>query len=180
MVAACGGNVAGNWMVSSSCYEINGALGGTFCPNGTITAHATYSGTFTFGTDSTYSMALSVSANEVLWFPAACLTSQGVTTTCEQLTLTLMDQVAGSGISSIQCTASARGGCDCIAVASQPIPPAVGTYASSGATLTLAPNDGTTPNNFGYCATTNQLDLLPPSMTSDGLAATGDIMFVRQ
>ena len=176
MVGACGGNIVGNWVVSTSCYQAQGSFGSS-CPEGTISASAQYSGTFSFGADGSYTSSLTASAIEMIWIPATCLARQPGITTCDQL-----NQSGGgappSPVITVQCTPSPRGGCDCNeTITRQEVPPA-GTYATSGSTLTLNPTSGTA-TTFSYCAGVIQLDLLPPG-NPGGPNASGDIRFGRQ
>jgi hypothetical protein len=182
-LAGCGGNVVGNWTVMSSCYALHGTTGpGTSCAGQTIDAQGTYSGTISMVADASYALSLSVSVTEAIWYPATCLSAQGVTT-CDQLTQLITSQATGSGITSVQCTPSPRSGCDCTASGGIPVS-TQGTYAASGSTLTFTPTASSTgsasPSTFSYCASVNQLDLIPPPQNSDGFTASGDIRLVRQ
>jgi hypothetical protein len=185
MAPACGGNPVGDWTIVSSCLALHGmqATGSGVCAGETIDAQGTYTGTMSLLANAGYNLALNVSVTEAIWFPAACVSSEGATT-CDQLTQLITSQVIGSGITSTQCAPSPKGGCDCTAAGEMPVSEA-GTFATSGFTLTFTPNpdnSGTppSPSTFTYCASVTQMDLVPPPNNTDTFTASGDIKLVRQ
>jgi hypothetical protein len=176
MVANCGGDVVGDWTVTSSCARGSGTviLNGCSTPV-SVSESVKITGTLSFGSDLTYEAHGMISASESILYPAACLTTtQGVTITCDQRNQSL----AVSGMATGKCTAS-NGGCSCnLTIAPRSLDES-GTYTVSGGILTTTPT-GRAPVTTGYCVQGNRFDYTPTMPMTNGLAVTGDVTLMRQ
>ncbi|HET6150386.1 MAG TPA: hypothetical protein VFH68_22795 [Polyangia bacterium] len=176
MVANCGGDVVGDWTVTSSCAKGSGTVTFNGCSTpGSVSASVKITGTLSFGSDLTYEAHGMITGSESILYPAACLTTaQGVTITCDQLTQFL----AGTRIATGKCTAS-NGGCSCNLAIGPQSSDESGTYTVSGGILTTTPT-GRAPATSGYCVQGNRFDYTPTMPMTNGLAVTGDVTLMRQ
>lgn len=178
MVPNCGGDVVGNWTITSSCTKGSGtvALDGCTTP-ASVSASLNITGTLSFRSDLTYDVSGAISGTESILYPAACLTIQGVTITCDQLNQVLAGGT-GAGTPTGRCTATS-GGCSCtLTIPPQPSDES-GTYTVSGGILTTTPAGGS-PETTGYCVQGNRFDYTPTMPMVDGLTVTGDVTLMRQ
>jgi len=181
MVASCGGNIVGEWTITSSCVAAHGTLGDSSCPTATLTAHATVTGTSSYRADLSYTTNWTLQGSETIGFPASCLTSGGVTITCDQLNQVFAGAGAPTGASAVRCSNAGGGGCNCVADLAQQTMSEIGTYTTSGVTVNTTPAGSTTSDPSGYCVQGNRLDLTPPTTMMDAsLTTTGDITMMRQ
>src|SRR5216684_2343083 len=84
--SACGGDVVAQWTIASSCLTGNVSLFTADCPTSTSTSTFHVTGDVTYKADLTFSWNQIVSGSSTVTLPAACITKQGVTQTCAQLT----------------------------------------------------------------------------------------------
>src|SRR5688572_8596237 len=81
MVAACGGDVVGDWTIVDTCLTASGggALFGDFCPTATVDAAGLrMSGMGSYRADLTYSGMTTLSGSMAFVLPASCLTMNGI------------------------------------------------------------------------------------------------------
>lgn len=179
MVAACGGDIVGDWRITSSCLKATGTFNDPQCPSATVNASLQVTGTVSYTAALTYNLAFLLSGTETVGFPASCLTSSGVTVTCNQLNQVFAANPPDPSFM-LHCTAAGGGGCNCSTPLNAFPSNEIGTYVTSGATLTTTPVGGTAESG-GYCVKGTKLDLTPPSsMMQSGLIETGDLTLTRQ
>ena len=181
MAGTCGGNVVGNWKITSSCIKASGSLGDSTCPGATVDGSLSVTGTAAFTADASYSLAFVLSGSETIFFPASCLTSNGVTVTCDQLNQVFMAMpLDPTTITSIHCASAGGGACNCTANLASSSTNESGTYTTSGGTLTTTSTAGDVSTD-GYCVQGNHLDLTPPANMADPtLTMSGDITLTKQ
>jgi hypothetical protein len=173
MVSSCGGDIVGDWRITSSCIKSMDTLGADFsCPTGTVTSSATATGTASYRTDMTYTVSFTLTGTDSVVIPASCLSAG---TTCDQV-----NQVFFRGLlPDLRCS-SASGGCNCSLVIPATPLTETGTYATTGGALTTTPSSGT-PDTGGYCVKGNQLDLTPPAAMAGATGTmSGDLTLMRQ
>jgi hypothetical protein len=175
--SGCGGNVVGNWKVTSSCTSVDlGSMMNSTCPNETVsTSGLKVSGSVTFGADLTYTSNFTLNGSISLTIPSSCLTQNGITLTCDQLSQAFAAQPMMMGTSAGSCS-KASGGCSCKATVSDQTTTETGTYTTtaSGA-LTLMPSTGTTETDT-YCVKGSTLTLSPSSDTT----SSGTVTLAKQ
>jgi hypothetical protein len=177
-VAACGGDVVGEWTIADTCLTASGggALFGDFCPTATVDAAGLrVTGTASYRADLTYSATATMSGSMAFVLPPSCLTMSGITLTCAQLDQAvkqaMMDDPDPS-IQSISCAGS--GSCRCTMQMTPQTSTSSGTYTTSGSTLV---EDGAESGQ--YCVKGNELHLLSPSMAMGSFELTGDIVLTK-
>jgi hypothetical protein len=173
MVTPCGGNIVGDWRITSSCIKGMDTLGNSSCPTATVTSSATATGTTSYRADMTYTVSFTLTGSDSVVIPASCLSAG---TTCDQV-----NQVFFRGLlPDLRCSSASSGGCNCSLVV-PPTPIAeTGTYTTSGGTLTTTPT-GATPDSGGYCVKGDQLDLTPPAAMAGATGTmSGDLTLMRQ
>ncbi|MGA7124463.1 MAG: hypothetical protein WBY94_30455 [Polyangiaceae bacterium] len=182
-VPACGGsNVVGTWKIVDACESASPGTASASCPGETVqVSSVSAAGTITLNADMTYSSSVSTSATVVLSIPMSCISSGGVTITCDQLGMAA-SALDGGDITS--CTTSGSN-CNCSASASSPTTSDSGTYSISGTTVTITSANGGTASMEGYCVQGNTLHILSLSSTMSagamGMATiTSDIVAQRQ
>lgn len=181
---ACGGDVVGLWTVTSSCLAVKGELDilgfGLGCRTVGVRGSRVVAGSFTANADGTYVDQTTTSGEELLEVPEACLSVSGTVVTCDRLGPVF----ESLGYDSVTC-ADDGGGCRCNAVFEQTggmgvlslIPASTGRYITSNGTITLLDDNGSTPAAYAYCASADQLTLLPQSSATD--APRGSITLVK-
>jgi hypothetical protein len=180
MVSNCGGDIVGDWTITSSCIKASGTMADSNCPTATLSASATVSGTSSFRTDLSYDLSWSFTGSETVSFPASCLTQSGVTVTCDQLNQAVAAGGAPAGLDGLHCTNGNGGGCNCNVNLPGQTMIETGTYVTSAGTVTTTPA-GSTGDPRGYCVQGSRLDMTPPpGMMDPGLTSTGDITFMRR
>ena len=132
--AACGGDVVGTWRYGGSCEGEN-----SFCPELTIQARPSISGSFTFNSDGTYTSMGTTNGQSRYTIPASCL--MGLTD-CSQLELDASDS----------CTGDAATSCSCTTTYNNVQESDSGNYVITGTTIAL---DGDTADP--YCVEGNQM-----------------------
>jgi hypothetical protein len=180
MANACGGDIVGDWKITSSCLKVTGTLDDADCPTASINASLHATGTASYRADLTYSLAFVLSGMETIGFPATCLTFNGVTVTCDQLNQQFVTNPP-AGIAALHCTSAGSGGCNCTATLPDQTDTEVGTYITGSGILTTTQTGSTPDPGGGYCVQGNTLDLTPPaSMAQAGVTMSGDLTLTRQ
>jgi hypothetical protein len=161
---ACGGNIVGSWQITSSCITVDVSQMSlmTDCPGETFTAAGwAITGNVTYKADMTYASSSTTTGKVVIGLPASCLTSQGLTLTCEQVTQLLQADLAGEGFQSGQCVSSG-GGCSCTLAIIPLSAVGNGTYSTTAAgVLTELDSGGATSDVNDYCISGTTLTLSP-------------------
>jgi hypothetical protein len=179
MVTACGGDIVGNWRITSSCLKATGTFTTPECPSATVNASLQVTGTVSYTAALTYNLAFMLSGTETIGFPASCLTFSGVTVTCDQLNQSFA-AMPPSPTLMLHCAPAGGGGCNCSTPLNATPSNETGTYVTSGGTLTTTAVGGAAESG-GYCVKGTTLDLTPPlSMMQSGLIETGDLTLTLQ
>ena len=172
--AACGGNIVGSWLVTSSCVQLTGTFSSSLCPTATAVASLQYSGQVSYTASMTYTLNASAGGTETIDFPVSC-----VTTTCDQIAQTLQASPP-DGLTSIHCSAGAGGGCNCTATLAPQSTPETGTYTLSGTSITTTSSTGGGETD-SYCAVGDHLDIIPATGSlSSGTTLSGSIGLTKQ
>jgi non-reducing end alpha-L-arabinofuranosidase len=176
-VAACGGDLAGTWTVTSSCLKVTGnldlSLVGAGCPSAPVTGSLQVTGTWTANADGTYSDDTVTSGAEQLTLGPSCLIISSTPVTCDGAA----SIIKNLGYASLTCTSTAGGGCSCSATVEQSgglglvsvAPTTTGSYTRSGDQVTISDDVGDT--HYRYCVSANTLKMTPQS-TSPIMAGT--------
>jgi len=176
-VAACGGDVAGTWTVSSSCLQISGELDlslvGAGCPSVPVTGSLHVTGSWTATGDGVYSDDTMTTGTEQFTLTPSCLIISSTPVTCDGAA----NIIKNLGYASLACTSTSGGGCDCTATIQQAgglglvsvAPVTGGNYTSSGNALTLTGDVGDT--SYTTCVAGTKLTLTPQS-TKPSVAGT--------
>jgi hypothetical protein len=178
--APCGGDVVGDWTVTSSCLTVTGKLDlsvalGSSCPSPSVTGSLQVSGTWSAKADGTYADNTTTSGSEQFALAPACLTFSGTTVTCDQAS-TLLQAL---GYSSVACTTVAGGGCSCSANVEQSgtagfvtiDPRANGDFTIANGTVAVD-----TGNSHAYCVSESKMTWIPQTQSP---TTTGTIVFQR-
>jgi hypothetical protein len=146
--AACGGDVVGTWTISSSCVNVTASGFDAQCPSATVDSYnVKIGGTFTYNTDMTYTSNTTTSGSVVVTLPASCLTTQGVTVTCAQITQVFQANPT-PGVT-FSCTGSSS--CTCTESMTGATSTESGNFTTTAAgLLTETASDGTV-NQTDYC-----------------------------
>ncbi len=178
--AACGGSLVGTWKLVDACETAIPQMSNSACPGETFqVGSVSINGTVTFGTDMTYSIALTESVTDTLNFPASCLTVGGVTLTCSQIAQSINTATASpdAGLSPTTC-ASSGSGCTCTLNDQTTTIDESGTYTISGGTFTTASANGGGMGGGSYCVSGNTLRVASIPTGTDGGAAGPGLQFV--
>jgi hypothetical protein len=190
-VAACGGNIVGDWAIVSSCAGLiasasSAALKG-FCSQASFDASGLdLEGTISFKADGTYTASTTLSGSVAEILPKSCLTVRGVTLTCAQLNQVLRSaQVSGTAQAptpSFTCSDASGGGCACRTAVEQQNTTSSGRYGTSGTVLTQT--RGATIDQSDYCLDGSGLHLAPhggaTTSGTGGLGVSGRIELKRK
>jgi hypothetical protein len=165
---ACGGDIVGNWSVTSSCVRFMGPLDDPQCPTATVDATVHFSGTASYTATMTYTQSVTQSGTETILLPAACLSAS-----CAQVDQALQASPP-DGATSIHCV-TAGSGCSCTATLMPQSTTETGTYTLSGTGVNTTSSAGDTETDQ-YCATGTHLDIMPgPSSAAPGVTTSGSI-----
>lgn len=178
MPAACGGAIAGNWTVTSSCLKVSGTLTDSFCPTATIGGSLDVAGTAMFSPDMTYAFNLTGAGTLTLKFPASCLMSGTQTISCTQLNQQFAANPPPPPTTSVVCTAAGGGACNCAWGFMGPLSSDMGTYTTAGNNLTTT-SAGTPPETEGYCVKGNALTLTPSPVSDEGFSFSGSLTLAK-
>jgi hypothetical protein len=179
-VQPCGGTPTGNWTAKSACVDqatLNMQFLGdiaTDCPTASL-SNAKYnpSGTLTFGTDMSYTAAVTMGISFNMNLPASCLNGAS----CATVNAGIQSIVGMDGITSATCTGS--GSCTCAIAGVVDVEASSGTWASAGTTLTLTATSGGNGDSGPYCVQGNTLHLLSVDMSMAMVKITSDITFSK-
>lgn len=183
---ACGGNIVGSWQITSSCITVDVSQVSlmTDCAGETAAAVGwAITGSVTYKADMTYASTSTITGKVVIGLPASCLTTQGLTLTCDQLTQLLQPDLATQGFQSGQCVSSG-GGCSCTLAIIPMSGVANGTYSTTAAgVLTELDSGGATPDVSDYCVSGAKLTLSPHAgsgMMAQQASISGSITLAKQ
>ena len=175
--AACGGSIVGTWTITSSCVSESGSMFDSQCPSATVRSSGlTITGSVTYNADGTYSSTSTLNGSLYVTLPPSCLTSNGVTLTCDQL-----NQVVQSNPTpglTLNCTGSSS--CACTeTIADQPSN-ATGTYTTTAAGLLTDTPSGGTADQTDYCVKGTTMTQSPHAgSTMVGQAVSGTITLTK-
>jgi hypothetical protein len=172
--AACGGDIVGSWTISSSCVSESASMVDSQCPSATANSSGLHiSGSVTYNADGTYSSSSTISGTATVNLPQSCLTYNGVTLTCAQLT-----QASQSSGVTLNCTGNS--GCTCVETLPSQSSTETGTYTTTAAgVLTQTPTGGTAEQD-DYCVKGSTLTLSPAAgSTMMGQTASGTITLTK-
>jgi hypothetical protein len=181
-VQPCGGDVAGSWKITSSCFLDNSIFGidaTEICPTATIDATtSTVTGSATYDADMTYSMNLVTTPIFTMTIPDSCFAAGR---TCAEVGPSVMaDQAAD--VKTITCAPSGTS-CVCHVVSDTQTDVETGTYSTAGTTLTSGPSADDQESD-PYCVQGDQLHILVDTMTSMGamgkVTIAADIVLTKQ
>jgi hypothetical protein len=161
--APCGGDIVATWTIKSTCLTTTdspGAFGFQICPGATLPGNIKIAGTVTYNSDLTY--VLNTTGSETVTFPVSCLTMQGQTMTCAQLSA-----------NSVARTCTGTSSCTCTTLLPQaPSTERTGTYTTTPAGVVTETPTGNTPSQSDYCVKGTTLTLSPhPDSNRMGLSA---------
>jgi hypothetical protein len=171
---ACGGDPSGVWHVADACLNVDGGDGpfGDKCPDGTVDADITASGTLTIA-DGRYTWDLTLSGNALLEVPADCVgpLSGNAATSCSDFD----DSDAG-----LTCTGSITTSCSC----NKPLDPKTenssGTLEVKGSQAIGTPDDDpTSANASDFCVQGNTLKIMQHDVNDDGSTQDTLLVFTR-
>jgi hypothetical protein len=157
-VQPCGGSVVGTWNISTVCVLDSSFLGfdqSQICAGAQFdVASVSAMGTSTYNADGTYQDTGNLKLTFKLTVPNSCF-SNGAT--CAGLNSSFQQQIQQdpSSVNSASCVPS---GSSCVCTLGSPDQPVseMGTYTTSGTSLTTTPTGGT-PSTGPYCVTGNEL-----------------------
>ena len=189
--AACGGDVVGTWMVTSSCLNITGELDlssiGAGCAVGTITESTLeVTGSMTFGADGSVMDNTTTTGTMAVDLPYECREISGTVVTCDRLAPVISSTF---GYASAECaddpasTDAETAACKCTATTDQGGAPGFvskdasdsATYTATDTTLSLTYFD---PVDYSYCVAEDILTMTPPTMNVTGTLA-GEIVLQK-
>ena len=153
----CGGALVGTWQINGVCITAPDAGASTSpCGSAVSRSNMQYQGSFTFRSDSTYSIAISVSGTSQVTYSAECLTSFGMS--CAAIS-SLLAAGADAGVSG-SCSSTSSGGCSCSENISNVSSPEDGTYTTSGTSFSTTPSSSSaSPATADYCVQGNRLTI---------------------
>jgi hypothetical protein len=179
-VPPCGGDVVGNWTVTSSCLKVTGDVDvtmlGLTCTSVPVAGTLQVSGTWTATSDGKYSDHTTTSGDEQLTVGDRCVMYAGTIVHCQDL----KGLFALLGHASFICTDDPTGFCLCQATVEQDggiglvsMEPSVsGQYTTSGNMITIDSN-----TKYSYCVSGNTMTWTPQTTSP---ATTGTIVFQKQ
>jgi hypothetical protein len=180
-VEPCGGEVVGEWNVTSSCLKISGQLDisgiGTGCKSAEITdGSLQVTGTWTATSDGKYTDKTTTTGEEDLTLDSSCLFISGTTTTCDRIG----GVIQGLGYALVECIDASGGGCTCKATVDQSGGMGLlSTDPSTSGRITTADNVVTTDSDttYSYCVSGNTMTWSPQSVSPT--TTTGTIVLQK-
>ena len=166
-VIPCGGDVVGTWTVTSSCLIVTGDLDvsliGMSCPSLPVTGFLQVGGTWTANPDGTVSDNTATVGTEQFTLAPACLEISSTPVDCAGAA----SVITALGYSSVDCAASASGGCDCSATVEQSGAMGLVSYLASPRGTYTTSDDVLTTNitSYSYCVSGNTLTITPQTTT---------------
>jgi hypothetical protein len=163
--SSCGGNVVGSWDISELCFQNATAMVSGSCPAAQIDASGLReTGTIAFQGDLTYASTGVISGSITEIIPTSCLSSGGISPSCDQLNGLLQTFVQSDmSFSSASCQ-NAQGGCACTFQLSPQTTTETGTYSTAGSVLTTQPSSGTA-STASYCVQGSTMTVAEMNMT---------------
>ncbi len=160
--ASCGGDIVGAWTIVQACNAK--ASKSKTCGAETYTvSNPVQSGTLTFRADGTATEVLRTTGTLADVLPPICLTNAAQT--CADIEASYRELVqSGAGYTSASCADNA-GTCEC-ALGFDTTTNVSGTYTTSGSTLTVVTNGGSSSSQT-YCVTGSTLIISVPSTIGD-------------
>jgi len=175
--AACGGSIVGTWTIASSCVSASASAVDSECP--TATAHSsalTITGTITYNADGTYTSSSTLSGSFSVSLPSSCLTSNGVTATCDQLNQAFQSSPT-PGVT-LHCTGSSS--CSCTETIANQTSSETGTYTTTAAGLLTDTPTGGTADQTDYCVKGTTMTQSPHAGSAMmGQAVSGTITLTK-
>jgi hypothetical protein len=170
--AACGGDIMGNWTITSATIDVAMSMFDADCPGATgkgtgikLTGNAIYNADMTYTENATFDGMVTVD------IPTSCL--QGSATCADRA-----GAIMGDTFQSATCT-STGSACSCTAVFAPTEVPDTGTYSTTAAGLLSETSAGeTTADESDYCVTGTTLTETPHAGSSSGI--TGTITLMKQ
>lgn len=173
----CGGDIVGNWKITSSCLNLDASGVGASMRCAGATSEAKdfgFSGTVAYNADKTYETNITVTGSVVVTLPASCLTVQNVTLTCGQLQQSFEATADKSEYESISCSGSST--CSCTLKLRPQLQSESGTYSTSGNKVTQTEAGGA-PTDSAYCVKGTTLVISPQDPDS---TVTGSVVLAKQ
>jgi non-reducing end alpha-L-arabinofuranosidase len=168
----CGGDLLGDWTVTSSCLKVSGqldlSLAGTGCDSAPITGARQVTGTFTATSDGKYVDNTVTSGDDQFALVPSCLVISSTPVNCSGAANLL---TAVLGYAKLECASNAGGGCDCSGHIQQSgglgllamDPSTAGKYRASGNTFTLIGSASADDTQYDYCVKDGTLTVAPKS-----------------
>jgi hypothetical protein len=171
--SACGGDIVGTWRVTQSCLTATKDLS-SVCAGASADIAYMLTGTVTYNADGTYGSALTGASTIHEHYESGCAPF-GLT--CAQLGQSVLPAIDAGTVISASCSMDAAGGCSCDSVTPLTTTNTVGTYSTSGGTLTST-HDGMTSTS-SYCVQGGILqEAVAPA--DGGLTSVGAIVLTKQ
>jgi hypothetical protein len=179
---ACGGLVAGQWVVRSSCLSVSGPLDvvslGIGCVAADLAGALEVRGRVSLLDDGLIIDETVTAGHVAIGFDRTCRDISGTVVTCEQFG----GPLESLGFSEVTCLDGLDGGCACVALVDQagglghidPQGVPGGTYLASGSELVFESAQYT----YSYCALENSLTVTPTGMSKLG-ELNGTVVFER-
>jgi hypothetical protein len=147
------------------------------CPTATVRSSGlTITGSITYNADGTYSSTSTVGGSIYVTLPPSCLTSNGVTLTCDQL-----NQAAQSNPTpglTLHCTGSSS--CGCTETLANQTSSETGTYTTTAAGLLTDTPTGGTVGQSDYCVKGTTMTQSPHAgSTMMGQTVSGTITLTK-
>jgi non-reducing end alpha-L-arabinofuranosidase len=181
----CGGDLIGEWTVTSSCLSVSGqldlSLASTGCDSAPITGARKVTGTWTATSDGKYVDNTVTSGDDQFTLAPSCLVISSTPVNCSGAANLLIGVL---GYAKLECGSNAGGGCDCSGHIQQTgglgllaaEPATAGRYRASGSTFTETGAGVSDDTQYDYCVKGSTLTITPKST---GSTASGAITFER-
>lgn len=181
----CGGDVVGEWTVTSSCLRVGGLLdlsqASTGCDSAPITGSRKVTGTWTVTSDGKYVDNTVTSGDDQFTLASSCLVISSTPVSCSGAANLL---TAVLGYAKLECTSNAGGGCDCVGHIQQHgglgmlamEPSTTGKYRTSGNGFTASGSSSSDDTQYDYCVKGDSLTLAP---RSESPVHTGSMTFQK-
>jgi hypothetical protein len=179
-VAACGGDITGDWKITQVCPDkpaVPDAIK-QLCAEATFAyGDVNVTGTVSYKTDKSFMQTSTATGTGIVTLGKSCLSSGGQSLTCAQL------EPAFSSVSPTKCASTSDGGCACTSTLSA-TQSDTGTFTTSGTSLTVTSSKGgtrTTP----YCVNGGALHLQvsvtdAPDAGGGGFELSGQLSLAKQ
>jgi hypothetical protein len=153
----CGGSVVGTWKVTTLCLDFTTSTS-TTCPDESVSEAIQPSGTITFTSSGTYSVAVVMNGSAKFGYPSTCLGNLGMT--CAQIDSALQKEGATDAGVSGSCASGAAGSCTCSEKVTNAASSETGTYTTTGSSIAMISSSSTSSQEpTEYCVQGNKLTL---------------------